>query len=74
MEKKMLDTIAEVLKISREMLQDCLDQKEIWDSLIRVEVIFAVEDEFDIRFDKEELASIETPRKLCEAALRKAES
>lgn len=73
MEENVLDLIAEILKISREALQMGFDQKEIWDSMVRVEVLFALEDEFDIQFDEEELAALETPKKLYEAVLRKAE-
>ncbi len=73
MEEKILEIMENVLKISREKLLANFDSNEIWDSLTRVEILFEMEEEFDVFFEAEELAVLVTPRLLCEAAIGKAE-
>lgn len=73
MRENVIEIIMDVLKITREELEAEFDSKDIWDSLLRVEVLFAVEDEFDISFEEEELVELNTPKKLCEAILGKVE-
>lgn len=73
MEDKILEIIIDILKISREKLLENFDNKEIWDSMSRVEILFALEEEFDVFFEEEELAVLITPKLLCEAAIGKAE-
>lgn len=73
MENKVTEIIAEILKLDKSELLTQFDDQNVWDSLHRVEILFALEDEFDIQFSKEELAALITPKKLYEAVLRKAE-
>lgn len=73
MEDKILEIIANGIKINKEELLNNLDSKEIWDSLVRVEILFAIEEEFDIVFSEEELAEITTPAILYNAVLNKVE-
>ena len=73
MEDKILEIIADGIKINKEELLNNLDSKEIWDSLVRVEILFAIEEEFDIVFSEEELAEITTPAILYNAVLNKVE-
>ncbi len=73
MENKVTEIISEILKLNKSDLMTKFDKKEVWDSLRRVEILFALEDEFDIQFSEEELATLITPKKLYEAVLRKAE-
>lgn len=73
MEDKILEIIADGIKINKEELLNNLDSKEIWDSLLRVEILFAIEEEFDIVFSEEELAEITTPAILYNAVLNKVE-
>ena len=73
MEDKILEIMIEVLKISREMLLNNFDNKEIWDSMSRVEILFALEEEFNVFFEEEELAVLITPKLLREAAIGKVE-
>ena len=40
---------------------------------MRVEIFFAVEEEFGVQFTEEEFISIETPAQLCEAVIKKVE-
>ena len=73
MEDKILEIIADGIKINKEELLNNLDSKEIWDSLVRVEILFAIEEEFDIVFSEEELAEITTPAILYNAVINKVE-
>lgn len=73
MKESILEIMTDILKLDQEALLADFDSQEIWDSLLRVEILFAIEEEFDIQFDEEELAQLVTPQKLCEATLRKAE-
>lgn len=45
-------------------------QEEKWDSLKHIEIIFSIEDALDIRFDQEEVASLDSLAKLLESANR----
>ena len=40
-----------------------------WDSLKHIEVIFAVEDELDLEFSEEEMASVESVARIVKLAL-----
>lgn len=73
MRDSILEIMTDVLKIEKDALLNDFDNWEIWDSLLRVEILFAIEEEFDIQFSEEELVELNTPKKLCEATLRKAE-
>ena len=73
MENKVTEIISEILKLNKSDLMTKFDKKEVWDSLRRVEILFALADDFDIQFSEEELATLITPKKLYEAVLRKAE-
>ena len=71
MEQRLLEIMSEILKLDKETLLAAFDEKTIWDSLRRVEILFAIEDEFDISFDENELKELDTPRKLSQAAVEK---
>ena len=73
MQEKILGIIENFLKLDHQTLLDNLENKEIWDSLIRVEILFAIEDEFDISFEEEELSQISTPASLCNLVKCKVE-
>lgn len=73
MKKTVLDIMLDILKLDQEQLLSRFNDKEVWDSMLRVEILFAIEDEFDIQFAEEELVELNTPEKLYEAVLRKAE-
>jgi len=71
MEHEIVQIISELLKLDTDALSARFDQTTVWDSLQRVEILFAIEDEFGLQFSEEELAGLDTPKKLCEATLRK---
>lgn len=71
MEDQIFKLISEVLKIDSEKLLAGCDNEDIWDSIQRVEVLFALEDDFGIVFSEEELSGLNTPQKVLEAVVRK---
>lgn len=72
MKNKVLEILESYLKMDRTELIENIDNKEVWDSLVRVEIIFAIEEEFGIVFEAEELAELVTPQLLTDAVIRKA--
>lgn len=66
MKDKIIEIVSSILKITPEELGERIDDKEVWDSLTRVEILFAIEEELDIYLDDSELADITTPQKLIE--------
>lgn len=73
MRETIIGIIAEVLGVDQETVLHRFSDKDVWDSLLRVEVLFAIEDEFHIQFTEEELAAMTTPAKLCEIVAGKAD-
>lgn len=64
MREEIIKLISEILEITEEQLVANLDSKEVWDSLKRVEIFFAIEDEFSISFSENMMAKLDTPEKL----------
>lgn len=71
METKVMDLISSTLKITPEKLKSGFDNSEIWDSLTRVEVVFALEDAFGIQLTEEELTEAATPSVLFTIVMKK---
>lgn len=71
MDEKLSKIICGVLKINNEELAQNVNSKDIWDSMHRVEIFFAVEDEFGIQFSEDEMAEIDTPQSLGNIVLAK---
>ena len=73
MGNKIIEIIAEILKLDVDALMIRFDDKTVWDSMQRVEIFFAIEDEFDMQFNEKELAILATPKKLYEFVLERTE-
>lgn len=71
MEQRLIELILEVLDIDEAMLRSRWDDMAVWDSLARVNILFVIEDEYDILFDESELKALTTPKALLEAVMRK---
>lgn len=71
MENQFMEILEEILKLPAENLTARFDDAAIWDSLQRVEIIFALEDEFSVQFNEEELAESTTPKRLYDALSKK---
>lgn len=64
MREEMIEMIAGILEMDADALSDRLDDCDVWDSLKKVEVLFAVEDEYDLMFESEEIGDMKTPEDL----------
>jgi phosphopantetheine attachment domain protein len=73
MREEIIKIIAEILKKDVLEIEAGLDDVNTWDSLNRVEIMFAVEDEYGITFEEEDLPEISTPAKFIALAIKKAE-
>jgi len=71
MEKKIVEIMTEILKLDSHTLMERFEDKKAWDSMQRVEILFALEDELEIEFSEEELAELITPQELYQVALEK---
>lgn len=71
MENQIIAIITDVLKISEDELKANFDEKTIWDSLQKVEIVFALEEELGIELEPEELERVSTPKSLLEIATNK---
>lgn len=71
MEQRLTEIILEVLEIDEAALKERWDDAAVWDSLARVNILFIIEDEFDIFFAEQELKALVTPKALVEAVMRK---
>lgn len=60
MKEKIIQIISEITKISLHELKQKADIPKMWPSLMHIEIIIALEDEFNIRFDVEDIAKMDT--------------
>ena len=66
MSEKIFEIISGIAKKSVDEIKSSQDKEKLWDSLLHVELVFALESEFDIFFSAEEIAQIDTPIKVVE--------
>ncbi len=65
MEEKVRAIVAKVLAKDAAALENEMDTPALWDSLHLIEIILAVEEEFDITLEPEKIAKVKTLRDLC---------
>lgn len=66
MEDKIIEIISMVSKIDKAELIAQKDVEKLWPSITHVEVVVALEEEFDIMFEQEEIAQMTTVVKIVE--------
>lgn len=71
MKDKVLQIVSEIAKKDVEELKVRYDERGVWNSLTRVEIIMTLEDEFDIEYTDEEIAQMSTPRLVVEKTLER---
>lgn len=71
MEEKLKKIFLDVLEIEASELECRWDDAAVWDSLTRINILFVIEEEYDILFDEEELKTLTTPKALVEAVMRR---
>ena len=69
MKEKIIDIISDVLKIKKSniSLKTTMNKVEHWDSLKQMQIIIAIEDEFNIKFSEDNLSEANSVKKLIEA-------
>lgn len=60
MEEQVLNIVSSFTGKTIEELKSSINNEGVWDSLQKVEIVIALEDEFDVAFKQEEIAEINT--------------
>ncbi|MBQ3034621.1 MAG: hypothetical protein IJD25_01070, partial [Alphaproteobacteria bacterium] len=63
MENKIIDIISSVSKLTNQELIEKKEVEKLWESITHVEIVVALEEEFDIMFEQDEIASMTTVSK-----------
>lgn len=71
MESQVLQIVADIAKKDIDELKARYDERGLWNSLARVEIIMTLEDEYDIEFSDTEIVEMTTPRAVVEKTLEK---
>lgn len=58
MENKIIKIISDRTELSVDYLRENRNKQRLWDSLQRVEIVLALEEEFDLLFEPEEIESM----------------
>lgn len=58
MEQQIIKIIADILQTTEHELRQHLDSEVLWDSLKKIEIILAMEEEFDVLFSQDEILQI----------------
>ncbi|MBQ3101500.1 acyl carrier protein [bacterium] len=72
MENKIIDIISSVSKLTNQELIEKKEVEKLWESITHVEIVVALEEEFDIMFEQDEIASMTTVSKIIEIVRSKA--
>lgn len=71
MKEKIISIIAEITKIEQTELLENMDTAKLWDSMKQIEVILALEEEYGIQFEQNELTELTTTGKIVDVLQRK---
>lgn len=58
MKQKIISIVSGIIGVSEDELEARQDETGVWDSLSRVEIVFALEEEFQIQFTQEEIKEL----------------
>lgn len=71
MKDKILEIIARISKKSVNEIESELESKDQWDSFSHLELVLALEEEFNIMLEPEEIAEMSTPKLVIEVITKK---
>lgn len=71
LEEQVIPIISKVTKLDPQVLLSKKDQERLWDSMAQIEIVFALENEFDLVFEQEELVNLQTVEKTLECIAEK---
>ena len=66
MEQKVIEIISAISKLPIDKLVSNKDTEKLWESITHVEIVIALEEEFDISFEQEEIAQMTSVSKIIE--------
>lgn len=72
MENKIIEIISTITKINKTELVEKVDTEKLWESIAHVEIVIALEEEFDIVFTQEEIGNMTTINKIIDLVKSKA--
>lgn len=72
MKDKILEIIARIIKKDMAFVCNNLDTENIWDSLLLIELVIAMETEFAICLEPEEIGAFKSPNSVIDLVLSKA--
>ena len=71
MKKKIVKILMQVTNIPEEELMEKADSTDLWESLTNVEIIIALEEEYEICFEQEEIAEMNSVNKIVQMVEKK---
>lgn len=72
-EDRVVSLLSDILDIEKDELLNRKAEKGVWDSLQRVEIVLALESEFDVMLEGEEIASLLTINDIIELLEKKVD-
>lgn len=72
MKNKIIEIISTIAKIDKAELIEKVDTEKLWESIAHVEIVIALEEEFDIVFTQEEIGNMTTINKIIDLVKSKA--
>lgn len=72
MKNKIIEIISTIAKIDKDQLIEKIDVDKLWESIVHVEIVIALEEEFDIVFTQEEIGNMTTINKIIDLVKSKA--
>lgn len=72
-EDRVVSLLSDILDIEKDELLNRKAEKGVWDSLQRVEIVLALESEFDVMLEGEEIASLLTINNIVELLEKKVD-
>lgn len=70
MREDIIKIISKVSKIEESYLMEHSSEMREWDSMKHIEILLLIEEEYDIRFSEETIASLNCVDAICEAVER----
>lgn len=76
MDAKLVDILSQVLNIPRDRIgpDTSVETESAWDSLAHMNLVFAIEEAFDVRFDDDQIAGITSVARIQAALAGKSPS
>lgn len=74
MNDKVLEIVSKVTSLPIDEINNNLDTENMWNSILTVEIVFALEEEFDLMFSQDDIALFTTVTKIVETLSSKLDS